>query len=175
MMKFAPWLLCIVLAGLLTFSLYDSHQKIALKDAEIEGLRTRFSQLTAEANLKISEADSKAKKIAEQASAKLQQIAEEANKQIEAANLREVQVKVSFRKALLSSGNVAGITNISGQSIAISAAISRPVSGGGTVREVVLDPGQTREIGQREGWAFLSGDTVTISQPQHKALTFTVP
>jgi hypothetical protein len=94
-------------------------------------------------------------------------------KQLEAARLPESQVQVTLRKALVTSGNVAGIKNTSGQVIAITAEIERPASGLKKGFSITLDPGQTREIGGLEGWAFAPGDKIRVSQPGHKVLVVT--
>jgi Serine hydrolase len=60
-----------------------------------------------------------------------------------------LEVLVSFRKAMVSSGKVAAIKNASGQSIAVSVKIERGSSGVGRAYELTLDPGQAREIGER--------------------------
>jgi hypothetical protein len=38
--------------------------------------------------------------------------------------------------------------------------------------QVVVDQERSIEIGEREGWAFLSGDEIKVSQPGHKPMTF---
>jgi hypothetical protein len=40
---------------------------------------------------------------------------------------------------------------------------------------VTLDAGRYKEIGGLEGWAFVQGDAVTISQGGHKSKSFVVP
>lgn len=155
--KIAPWLLVIVSLGVAAFIWQDSRTHIERKDAEIAALKGQLDKVLSEAN------------------AKYKALAEEANQKIQVANLREVSVRIGFRKALLSSGNVAAFTNTSGQAIAIDVEIERPSSAQRRTFSLTLDPGQTKEIGEREGWAFLSRDTITVSQPEHKALRFVAP
>lgn len=162
--KFAPWLLVIVSLGVAAFIWQDSRAHIERKDAEIAALKSQLDKVLSEANAKIADANVKYKALAE-----------EANQKIQVASLREVSVRIGFRKALLSSGNVAAFTNTSGQAIAIDAEIERPSSAKRRTFSLTLDPGQTKEIGEREGWAFLSRDAITVSQPEHKALRFVVP
>lgn len=162
--KYIPWITAAVLLIFLAFIWQDSRNQIEQKNLEIANLRTQLEKIVAESNSKITEANSKYK-----------QLIEEANQKIQLANQREVQVSVVFRKAYLSSGHVAGIVNISGKTIAITADINRPSSGQQQSFRLTIDRGQTKEIGEREGWAFIPGDVITISQPDYKPLAFTAP
>ena len=155
--KYLPWLISAVLAILLALSWHDSQLKIAQKDSELVSLKQQINEL----NSKIEEANNKYK-----------QLGDEANKKLQIANQAEIQVSVTFRKALLSGGKVGRVTNLSNQIIAMTASVERPSSGKKNTFEMTLDPGQSREIGEREGWAFVPGDTITVSQPDHKSKTF---
>ncbi|MEO8153878.1 MAG: hypothetical protein ABI605_12465 [Rhizobacter sp.] len=146
MAKYFPWLLSAVLAIFLLVNWVQSNGAMARKEAEIQSLRQQYKQLV-----------------------------DEANKKIEAASQREIQVRVAFRKALFGSGNVASLTNQSGQAIAVTADIERPASSQSRSLSMTIDPGQSKEIGEREGWAFIAGDKMKVSQPGHKALVFAAP
>lgn len=176
--KYLPWGLSGVLAIVLAAVWVNSSQTIALKDVEIAALQKQNVDLANEANTKLGklkdEANEKLKQLAEEATATVQQLANEANNKLQTANQPEVDVLVSFRKALISSGKVAAIKNASGQSIAISVNIERTSSGGVRAYELTLDPGQVKEIGEREGWAFILGDRIAISQAGHKSMTYQV-
>ncbi len=76
----------------------------------------------------------------------------------------EVPVAVSYRSGLLANGLVATFKNISGSAIAVTAEIVRPSTGRRQAFELVINGGGIREIGELEGWAFVSGDIVTVSQ-----------
>jgi hypothetical protein len=162
--KFAPWLVAIVSLCVAAFIWQDSRARLKENDSEIAALKSQLGIVLLEANAKIAEANAKCKTLVE-----------DANKIIQAANLKEVSVHIGFRKALLSSGNVAAFTNTSGQTIAISVEIERPSSVQRRTFSLTLDPGQTKEIGERDGWAFISQDIIIISQPEHKALRFVAP
>ena len=79
---------------------------------------------------------------------------------------------VSFRKAIFGSGSVAMIRNSSSQSISVSLVAERSSTNQRRPFELTIDGGQVKEIGEREGWAFLNGDALKISQPGHKSLSF---
>ncbi len=89
-------------------------------------------------------------------------------RKLEQARLPEVQVQVSMRKGLIASGNVAGFRNTSDQIIAITAEVERPTSGLKKAFAITLDPHQTKELGGLEGWEFVPGDTIHITQAGHK-------
>ena len=174
--KYLPWGLSTVLAIILAAVWMNLNQTIAQKDAEIAALQKQNVDLANEANTKLGklkeEANEKLKQLAEDATAKVQELANEANSKLQAANQPEVEVLVGFRKAMISSGKVATIKNAAGQSIAITVNIERPSSGGSRTFELTLDSGQVKEIGEREGWAFISGDRMVISQAGHKSMAY---
>lgn len=179
MKKFAPWILAVILSTL-SVSMYVYYKGIIEgKDAEIKSLTDKNSALVADANAKLKEAgeqirsaNARAQEIASDANSKIQALAADANQKIQAANQPEPTVSISFRKALLGSGNVAVIKNTSSQSISLSLAISRPSTNQQNTLDVVLDPARPKEIGHREGWAFILGDSIVVSQPGHKTVTF---
>ena len=155
--KYIPWLVTAIALGLLAFIWQDTRSQISKKDVEFANLKAQYDKMVADS------------------SAKMQALAAQANQKIQIANLPEVKVKVTFRKAIFSSGNVAHINNISNQSIAITTDVERPSAGQKKSFTLTIDPGQSKEIGERQGWAFVNGDVMTITQPGHKSLTFAAP
>lgn len=174
--KIMPWVLCFILAIILAVVWVNSSQTITQKNVEIAALQQQNADLVNESNTKLGklkdEANEKIRQLAEVAASKVQQLASEANSQLQAANQPEVEVLVGFRKAMISSGKVAVIKSTSGQPIAVSVSAERSTSGGIRVFELTLDPGQIKEIGEREGWAFIAGDQMRISQPGHKTMAY---
>lgn len=147
-MKYLPWGVSVVLFMLLA-SVFIEKNMLARENA---ALGLQVAQLT-DANKKLFA---------------------DANKKIAAASLPEVAVTVGFRTALLGSGLVARVSNVSGESIPLSLEAKRPLSNQSRVFDVVVDNGGFVEIGHREGWSFVNGDTITVSQPGHKAKTYTI-
>ena len=155
-----PWFLAAVLAiivGLMWFAMER-------KDAALADSREKYNQLISEANQKLSDANKR-----------YNELATDANQKLRTASQPEVEVQVSFRKALINSGNVSMLKNISGRSIAIAVEAKRPSTGKSKKFDLTLDASQMKEIGEIEGWAFISGDTLRISQPEHKELVFKAP
>jgi hypothetical protein len=103
---------------------------------------------------------------------KIQQVATDAHRKIQAANQPEPTVLVSFRKSLFGSGSVATIKNSSSQSISVSLVAERPSTNESRPFSTIIDGGMSKEIGEREGWAFLAGDTLNVSQPNHKSVSY---
>lgn len=158
-MKYLPWGVSAVLLALLLVVFIWKNNEISMLARENAALDLRVTQLT-DAN----------KKLLDDANKKIQ----DANKIIAAASLPEVAVTVGFRPALLGSGLVARVNNISGKSIPLTLEAKRPTSGQSKIFNVVVDNGSFVEIGHREGWSFVNGDTITVSQPEHKAKVFEV-
>lgn len=164
MNKAIPWIFSVILACALGVTWFAMHTQLEQKDAELFGLRDKCRALAIEADQRLDLANKR-----------YNELVADANQKIHAANQPEVEIQISFRKALLSSGNVAILRNFSGQTIAITVAIERPSSGQNKGYELTLDPNQIKEIGGQEGWAFISGDTIKVSQSAHKGSTFTAP
>jgi hypothetical protein len=125
-------------------------------------------------NNKVAEANSKTQQLETEASKKIAQLATEAKAQLQLANQPEIPMSIEFRKASLYSGNVAMLTNTSNQTIAVTVNVSRTSSQNRSF-DLTLDPKVKKEIGEREGWAFISGDTVLVKQEGHKSKTVIAP
>ena len=179
MQKTIPWILSALLA-LLAASLYFQKNSITeAKDSEIRVLLEKNATLIAEANSKLSqaeqkvkEADLRARQVTSEANSKIQALATEANEKIHAASLPEATIAISFRKALLGNGSVAMLKNTSSQPTPITVQFLRSSTGQQRTMQVVVDEARSIEIGEREGWAFLPGDEIRVSQPAHKTMNF---
>jgi hypothetical protein len=181
MNKLLPWLVSAVLA-ITAISLHIHFTKIvAAKDIEIQAANEKNALLVAESNNKlkaasekVNAANEKLKQVATEANQKMQAISQEANEKLQAANQPEPTVMVSFRKAVMNSGGVATLRNTAPRTIALTIVATRPATSQQRQFDLIVDSGQVKEIGEREGWAFLSGDTLKISQPSHKSVSYTV-
>jgi hypothetical protein len=201
MKKIIPWALLVILSIAYAATFYQYEKTVKLKDAEIEDVKNRYAQFVAATNTKldqarsmIEQADSRAQTVAIEAenkvqlatteanskiqelsndmNSKIQSLSVETSKKLKSANLPEATALVTFRKALISSGSVAVIKNTSSQSIAITLTTARPTSNQRKNFDLIIDAGKFKEIGEREGWAFLKGDIALVSQPEHKSLQF---
>jgi hypothetical protein len=162
--KVVPWLVALICFGVAAFVWQDFGSQIKDRDSQLRALRAEYDKFLTESNLKITEANER-----------YQELAEKQNHEAQLAARRDVPVRITFRKALLSSGNVAVIANICDEPIAISANVERPSSGQRGSFALTIDPGSVKEIGEREGWAFISKDVITVSQADHRELTFVAP
>jgi len=170
--KQLPWAISAICVALVGFVWHDTRLKIEQKDAELASIKQQYDQLVSEANTKLEAAHTKVKQLAEEANARIKEQADDANDKLQLANQREVQVGVKFRKAMISNGHVAVIANASSQTIAITVDIQRGTSGQARSVDLTIDPGRYKELGEREGWAFIAGDSIKVSQPGFKSLTF---
>ena len=175
MTKILPWILAAILAAASVALHFYYKGIVEAKDAEIRSVTDKYNELVVDANTKlkaagdqIKGANTRAEQIASEANSKIQAFATEANDKLQAANLPEVTVSLSFRKAILGNGSVAMIKNTSPQAASISLAFLRTSTNQQKTIDTVIDSSKTKEIGEREGWAFLQGDTIQVSQPGHK-------
>jgi hypothetical protein len=179
MQKTIPWILSALLA-IATIGIHFQNKAIIEgKDAEIKLLNEKNANLISEANSKLSDAaqklkdaDTRAQQIAAEANNKIQALATEATEKLQAANQPEATVAVAFRKALLGNGNVAMIKNTGPQAAPLTLQFIRASTGQQRSIQVVIDQSRSVDIGEREGWAFLPGDEVQVSQPGHKSRSF---
>ena len=181
MKKSIPWIISIVLAVVLMAVFFHYEDVIKERDIRLDAASAKLSALTAESDAKLREANAKAERaasavqqLATEARSRIETVTQEASQRLAAANLPEATVAVSTRKAVLSSGNVAILKNTSDESIGIFIVATRPSVNRQRRFEVTLDPQSAKEIGEREGWAFVPGDTVTVEQPGHKSRIFTL-
>ena len=193
MNKILPWVVAAALAvALLVVSVHYNavvaakdaelqavNAVVAAKGAELQAANDKISSLVAQAdaqlkaaNERVSAANEKLQQVATEARTRIQAVAAEANERLQAANQPEPTVLVSFRKAFLGSGSVATIRNTSSQPISVSLVAERAATSQRRPFELIIDGGLVKEIGEREGWAFLAGDTLKVSQPGHKPVSF---
>ena len=158
-MKKIPWIVSAVLLVLLLLIFKTKSEEITALNAQNYSL----SQQVKVANEKYDSLVAQSNKVVE-----------DANMKISVASLPEVTANLSFRSAMMGSGLVVKITNSSGVSTPFTIEANRPSTGQSKSFEVVLDSGGMSEIGHSEGWPFIDGDTVTVSQPGHKSRVYSV-
>ena len=186
-----PWALSAVLAlGAIGMNFYY-RGALEAKTAELASAQERYTKLeaTSSAALKdasdrltstqsklvevATEASKKVQEVSAQAEARTQALAAEANERLKEASLPEVTVLVGFRKALMASGSVAGLKNVSPSSVSLTVTASRPSTGQSKMFRFVIDSSGVREFGEQEGWAFIKGDQLKVEQPGHKGKIWT--
>ena len=90
-------------------------------------------------------------------------------------SLPAMPIEVTYRKALLGDGLVTSFKNTSNRFLAVSAALSNPSLHQNKNFRIDLAPGQTREIGHMEGWAFSAGDTIFITHNEYRGIEVKIP
>ncbi len=145
MNRVIPWTACVLLLLALGGVYFSDRRNYDAKVAELAIVEQRLATVTAEADARLR-----------------------------AASLPEATAIVDFRKALLSSGSVAVIRNTSDGSSPFSLQVERPSTSKQQRFETVIDGSGSKEVGEGQGWAFVPGDRITVGQPGHKPLTFTL-
>lgn len=90
-------------------------------------------------------------------------------------NLPEMPLEVKYREALLGSGLVASFKNTANRFLAVGVSLNNPSMHQQKSFRVDLAPGEVKEIGHMEGWAFSSGDTIAISHEEYRELEVKIP
>ena len=150
------------------YSKLESTSASALKDAsdKLTSTQSKLVEVASEASKKVQEA-------AAQAEVRTQALAAEANERLKEASLPEVTVLVGFRKALMASGSVAGLKNVSPSSVSLTVTATRPSTNQSKVFRFVVDSNGVKEFGEQEGWPFIKGDQLKVEQPGHKTKIWT--
>jgi dsDNA-specific endonuclease/ATPase MutS2 len=187
-----PWALCAVLAiGTIGMNFYY-RGALETKSAELSAAQEKYAKLESSSSAALkdasdkltstqsklvevaTDASKKVQELAAQAEARTQALAAEANAKLQEANLPEVTVLVGFRKALMSSGSVARLKNVSPASISLTVTASRPSTAQSKMFRFVIDSSGIKEFGEQEGWAFIKGDQLKVEQPGHKGKIWTL-
>jgi len=89
--------------------------------------------------------------------------------------LPDLPVRVSSRKALFSNGKVAQVHNFGSTELVIAAAVHSSASNQQNSWRLVIPAGKTMEIGQGQGWAFASGDELTLTETGFRPMKVSFP
>jgi hypothetical protein len=82
-----------------------------------------------------------------------------------------VPVHVQSRNGL--SGEVAVFTNFHTNTLSVEVTFNNATFHQTKIYDLVLQPGQTQEIGWAEGWKVVPGETVTLSSADWASITYT--
>ncbi len=94
--------------------------------------------------------------------------------QLDQANRPQAEVLVNFIKPVFGNGYYARVVNTGSSTLVYTTRITRPSTGTGKTWTLTIDAGRFTDIGEQEGWAFISGDTITVTQSNHKAYTLSL-
>jgi len=86
-----------------------------------------------------------------------------------------IPVQVQYRKAILNPSLVARFTNRSNRNLAFLATFENPTLNEVKKFEISLNAGVFRDIGHLEGWAFHSGDKITLHHADYSDERVTLP
>ena len=93
---------------------------------------------------------------------------------VEELSKPEIPLQLSVRKGLVDAGYVLMIRNPTAQDIIVAAFIQSP-TGQAIQRRLVISANLGKNIGESEGWAFTSRDTVTLKSPGYQDLIYMIP
>lgn len=203
MQKIIPWISTVIVTIIFGAVAFYYKNEMAQKDIEIQILKMEATRSLTEAIGKIKAADDRVtkrdaraaeqiavadaatktvealaatriKETSDQATSRMEAVETEARYKLQAANLPEATVEVTFRKALISNGSVARFRNRSQVSTSFTIGVARPATNQNRQFMRVIDGAKITEIGEREGWSFLPGDVIRVLQPEHKPREFSL-
>lgn len=164
-----------VLAGIiLTIGIAGSFFYIQQLNHEIASTKAELS--STKGSLAASQAEktqiAEQKKIADQ----LLEVATEGLHQASAelAKKPDLPVIISYRQAMMGDGLVAQFTNNSDRFLSIVATFLNPTTNQHMTTRLDLAPKAVKEIGHMEGWAFSSGDQLTIQNNDYEPTYMTI-
>jgi dsDNA-specific endonuclease/ATPase MutS2 len=184
--KFLPWVLLLIVSIAFVFVWQSMNAQLTQTTSELAALKDQQKKMAADSQAAIKQIEQEKAQILNTVSQEKQKLLsemdqektklqEEAQQALQLANMPEVQVQVSFRKAITGSGSVAVFRSTASSPIAISVEVKRSEAGSSKKFDLTIDPNRVQEIGHREGWAVISGDLIQISQSGHKAFKATAP
>jgi len=89
--------------------------------------------------------------------------------------LPEMPIDVTYREAYMGDGLVAQFTNTSGKHLSVVVALHNTSIDYDKSYRLDLAPWETKELGHFEGWAFASGDTISVLSSQYKTKNVRMP
>ena len=95
--------------------------------------------------------------------------------QTELSRKPPLPVGVRYRQAMLGHGLVAAFRNTSTQQLLFVVEVKNPTINGSKTFQLNIAPGMVQEVGYAEGWAFSSGDIISVANAAYEPLKATVP
>ncbi len=92
-----------------------------------------------------------------------------------AANVKEMPLSVSFRKALLGDGNAVVLQNTSSQTLSVNVKFADSTASRSQEYHLVLDAGAIKELGSLGAWKLASGDKLRIESAAYDPILKTAP
>jgi hypothetical protein len=91
------------------------------------------------------------------------------------APLPELPVSLTFQENRTGRGYVVQVHNTSQKHLAVLIELKNPTFEQETTASLQLGPGELREIGEAQGWTFVSGETISVRQEGYQAASLTIP
>jgi hypothetical protein len=89
--------------------------------------------------------------------------------------LPELPISLSFHEGAKGRRYIVQFRNTSQKHRAVLVELKNPTLDNYRVAPVQLAPGELREIGEAQGWALVSGETITVREDGHSPRSLTIP
>ncbi len=90
-------------------------------------------------------------------------------------NLPEMPIEVTYRPAYMGDGLVAQFTNRSNEYLSVIIELHNNSINYEKSYRLDLSPQETKELGHMEGWAFASGDSISLLSSQYRTKKVVMP
>jgi hypothetical protein len=84
-------------------------------------------------------------------------------------------ISLTFHENRKGRGYIVQVHNTSQKHLAVLVELENPTLDQDVSAPVQLAPGELREIGQAQGWTFVSGETITVRQEGYRPTSLTIP
>lgn len=145
----------LVLAG---FFFYQSHQRANALEAASAG--------AAQSAAELARARQRVHDLEEELAAKKTELA---------SALRTLPVEVNFHVGEPGTGFVAHFENTSTVTLRLTVEPRRAHTGEYSRLEITVPPESAAELGEKQGWSFRSGDTLTVTSGEFRPVSLAVP
>jgi hypothetical protein len=143
---------------LAAFLLYQSHQR----GVALEAVTAGAAQSTAE----LARAKQRVHELEQELAAKKTELA---------SALRTLPVEVNFHVGDPGTGFVAHFENTSTATLRLTVEPRRSHTGEYSRLEITIPPESAAELGDKQGWSFRSGDTLTVTSGDFRPVSLAVP
>jgi hypothetical protein len=113
-------------------------------------------------------------KVAEKQVQEEQQRLQKSEAHSPAAALQELPVRLTFHKAMLGTGQVAVLQNLSDDDLEVTLEVRNAADGGQVQKRVLIGARAMARVGPAQGWRFTRGQVVRLNNARYRPLVQTV-
>jgi hypothetical protein len=89
--------------------------------------------------------------------------------------LPELPISLAYRENRSGRGYIVQVHNTSQKHLAVLVELDNPTLDQQSSVPLQLAPGEIQEIGEAQGWTFVSGESIRVRQEGYKPATLTIP